>query len=134
MSRLYGIRSLAEARAYLAHEVLGARLREITRVVLDSEVEDVEELMGGETDRDKLLSCMTLFARAAGENDGYGDGEGGASQRLEDADDNAGPGRRASISNESDSNNDNVFAAVLEKYFDGKGDVVTEQALDEEVL
>ena len=52
-----------EARAYLAHPILGARLREITTVVLESD-KDVDEIFGG-IDTIKLRSCMTLFAEIA---------------------------------------------------------------------
>lgn len=62
-SRYYGLDGIEEARAYLAHPVLGARLREITAVVLESD-KDVDEIFGG-IDTIKLRSCMTLFAEIA---------------------------------------------------------------------
>ena len=62
-SQYYGLDGIEEARAYLAHPILGARLREITAVVLESD-KDVEEIFGG-IDTIKLCSCMTLFAEIA---------------------------------------------------------------------
>lgn len=62
-SRYYGLDGIEEARAYLAHSILGARLREITTVVLESD-KDVDEIFGG-IDTIKLRSCMTLFAEIA---------------------------------------------------------------------
>ncbi|MFZ3217968.1 MAG: DUF1810 domain-containing protein [Candidatus Acidiferrales bacterium] len=67
MSQRYAIGSLGEARAYLAHPVLGARLREICRIVLGIEGRTVEEIFGWPDDM-KLRSSMTLFAKAAEEN------------------------------------------------------------------
>jgi uncharacterized protein (DUF1810 family) len=63
MSRRYAISGLEEARAYLEHPVLGARLRECARVVADA-ADDPETIFGG-IDALKLHSSMTLFARAA---------------------------------------------------------------------
>ncbi len=64
MSRRFAIASLAEARAYLAHPVLGARLRECTALVLDAGGWTAEEIFGS-IDARKLRSSMTLFQRAA---------------------------------------------------------------------
>ncbi|MFI5844268.1 DUF1810 domain-containing protein [Catenuloplanes sp. NPDC051500] len=65
MAQRYAISSLDEARAYLDHPVLGARLRECTRAVLDAAPRSAEQIFGG-IDAVKLRSSMTLFARAAG--------------------------------------------------------------------
>ena len=67
MARRYGITGLAEARAYLSHPVLGARLRECAEALeaLDSG-ESVTGIFGS-TDAMKLRSSLTLFAQAAGE-------------------------------------------------------------------
>ncbi len=59
----YAVSSLAEARAYLEHPVLGARLRECARVVAET-VDDPVTVFGG-VDAMKLRSSMTLFLRAA---------------------------------------------------------------------
>jgi uncharacterized protein (DUF1810 family) len=63
MSRRYAIGSLEEARAYLAHPVLGARLVECARTVADSQATSAEAIFGG-IDTQKLQSSMTLFKRA----------------------------------------------------------------------
>jgi uncharacterized protein (DUF1810 family) len=65
-ARRYAIASVEEARAYLAHPVLGARLRECTRLVNRIEGRTIEEIFGY-PDHLKFRSCMTLFACAAGE-------------------------------------------------------------------
>lgn len=63
MSERYAIASLDEARAYLAHPVLGARLIESAAAVADSHAASAEELLGS-IDTRKLQSSMTLFLRA----------------------------------------------------------------------
>ena len=64
-SRRYAIRSLREARAYLAHPVLGARLRECTDLVIAAPPDATAESIFGSIDATKLRSSMTLFLRAA---------------------------------------------------------------------
>ena len=64
MSQHFAIASLDEARAYLAHPVLGPRLRECARLVLAVEGRTAEEIFGS-IDAMKLRSSMTLFQRAA---------------------------------------------------------------------
>jgi uncharacterized protein (DUF1810 family) len=66
MSRRYGITCLAEARAYLAHPVLGARLRECAQVLDGLDTGDSAVDIFGATDAMKLRSSLTLFAAAAG--------------------------------------------------------------------
>lgn len=66
MSRIYAIGGLAEARAYLAHPVLGARLRESAAAILGVQGRTTDEILG-EIDAMKLRSSMTLFHRAAPE-------------------------------------------------------------------
>jgi uncharacterized protein (DUF1810 family) len=63
-SRAYAIRSLDEARAFLAHPVLGVRLRECADVLLALQDGSAEAVFGT-VDALKLRSSMTLFARAA---------------------------------------------------------------------
>lgn len=65
-SELYGITDLQEAQDYLAHPVLGARLREITQAVLNVKDKTAFEIFGT-PDYLKLKSCMTLFKLAAPE-------------------------------------------------------------------
>ena len=62
-SMRYAIRSLEEARAYLAHPLLGDRLRECARLVLDADATSADAMLGG-VDARKLRSSMTLFHRA----------------------------------------------------------------------
>jgi uncharacterized protein (DUF1810 family) len=64
MAQRYAIASLDEARAYLAHPVLGDRLRESNRALTGLDTRDPGEVLGG-IDALKLRSSMTLFARAA---------------------------------------------------------------------
>lgn len=85
-SRFYGLEGLAEARAYLAHPVLGPRLRESLAAVAAAPG-NAEEIMGP-VDGMKLRSCATLFARVAPEEP--------------------------------------LFAAVLDRFFDGRPDPATD--------
>jgi uncharacterized protein (DUF1810 family) len=64
MSRLYAIGSRGEARAYLAHPLLGARLRECTDLTLGIEGRTAHEIFGSPDDL-KFHSSMTLFAAVA---------------------------------------------------------------------
>ncbi len=65
-AQAYALGSLAEARDYLAHPVLGPRLRECAAALLAHADRRAEDVLGG-TDALKLRSSMTLFARAAPE-------------------------------------------------------------------
>ena len=68
-STFYGIADMDEAKAYLAHPVLGKRLNEICSVLLELECCDPFKVMGGSIDADKLRSSMTLFMRASDTDD-----------------------------------------------------------------
>jgi uncharacterized protein (DUF1810 family) len=63
MSRRYAIDSLAEARAYLDHPILGPRLVECCEALLSHQGKSAGEILGG-IDAIKLRSSMTLFAHA----------------------------------------------------------------------
>lgn len=63
MSIRYAIRSLAEARAFHAHPVLSARLRECIAALNARTCSGADEILG-EVDAQKLRSCLTLFAQA----------------------------------------------------------------------
>ncbi len=63
-ARHYAIADLAEAHTYVAHPVLGARLRECTKALLDGGSDDPVAVLG-EIDAVKLRSAMTLFVAAA---------------------------------------------------------------------
>ena len=67
MAQRYAIRSLGEARAYLAHPVLGPRLRACTRLVNAVRGATIDAILGHPDDL-KFRSSMTLFARATAEN------------------------------------------------------------------
>lgn len=60
ISKYFSIKSKGEAEAYLAHPVLGKRLREISDTLLDLRTNDPVEVFG-EIDAMKLQACMTLF-------------------------------------------------------------------------
>ena len=60
-SKRYSIKSLAEAKAYLGHPVLGPRLLECAEAVLGVEGRSALEIFGS-PDNLKLRSCATLFA------------------------------------------------------------------------
>jgi uncharacterized protein (DUF1810 family) len=110
MSREYAISSADEARAYLAHPVLGPRLRECARIVADIEGRTAEQVFGY-VDAVKLRSSMTLFAAAAGAEDGAT--QGGAAE--DGATGKAAPGESGAT----------VFREVLGKYFGGVPDEET---------
>jgi uncharacterized protein (DUF1810 family) len=63
-SRAFAIQSLDEARAYLAHPVLGQRLRECCQAVMNVRGKSAHEIFGSPDDL-KFQSCLTLFAEAA---------------------------------------------------------------------
>jgi uncharacterized protein (DUF1810 family) len=63
MAQAYAIADLAEARAYLAHPVLGPRLVQCAEIVAAQQGSTAEQILGG-IDAMKLRSSMTLFARA----------------------------------------------------------------------
>ncbi|HZH03441.1 MAG TPA: DUF1810 domain-containing protein [Myxococcaceae bacterium] len=71
MSRQYAIRSANEARAYLDHPVLGARLRECTDALRSHAGKSIEVMLGS-VDAMKLRSSMTLFAHVAGPGERFG--------------------------------------------------------------
>jgi uncharacterized protein (DUF1810 family) len=64
MAQRYAISSLEEARAYLAHPVLGPRLLACAEALVELDESDPVRVLGT-VDAAKLRSSMTLFARAA---------------------------------------------------------------------
>jgi uncharacterized protein (DUF1810 family) len=64
MARRYAIASIGEARAYVAHPVLGPRLTACTGLVAGQQGRTAREIFG-EVDAQKLHSSMTLFREAA---------------------------------------------------------------------
>lgn len=67
MAQRYAIADLAEARAYLAHPVLGPRLRACVAAMLAVEGRTAHQILGSPDDL-KFRSCLTLFARATADN------------------------------------------------------------------
>lgn len=63
-AQLYSIQDISEARDYIAHPVLGARLIEISRALLKLDSSDATAVMGYPDDL-KLCSCMTLFKQVS---------------------------------------------------------------------
>lgn len=68
MAEFYGVASLDEARAYLAHPRLGPGLTLATGAVLAVEGRSLNVIFGSPDDA-KFRSCMTLFSVAAGEEE-----------------------------------------------------------------
>ena len=60
-SKLYAIKNLQEAQAYMNHPLLGKRLKEITNALIDLPSNNAHEIFGSPDDV-KLKSSMTLFA------------------------------------------------------------------------
>jgi uncharacterized protein (DUF1810 family) len=78
MAQRFGVSGLDEARAYLDHPVLGSRLRECVRILLDLAAADQEAgrppdavAVLGDVDAVKLRSSMTLFAEAGQEDEPF---------------------------------------------------------------
>ena len=72
LADLYGIASLDEARAYLAHPVLGRRLRECVQAIAAHGDRSAVEILGT-IDAAKYRSCLTLFDLAAPQDPGFAD-------------------------------------------------------------
>ena len=72
MAMRYAIGSLDEARAHLAHPVLGPRLKECTQLVLAVQGRSIDAIFG-HPDNLKFHSSMTLFAQAAPDERVFGD-------------------------------------------------------------
>ena len=68
MAQKFAISSPEEAEAYLAHPILGPRLKECTRIVAELEAHSAEDIFGYPDDM-KFRSSMTLFARGAVDKD-----------------------------------------------------------------
>lgn len=64
VAQCYGLSGLAEAQAYLAHPVLGERLR-VAIAFVAAHADETPEAIFGEVDAMKLRSSLTLFAAAA---------------------------------------------------------------------
>lgn len=62
-SVFYGIGTMAEARAYIEHPVLGSRLHDATEAVLDSGEDDLSKLFATSDEASRFKSSMTLFSQ-----------------------------------------------------------------------
>ena len=70
-AKFYGIQDRDEAVAYLQHPILGARLKECTRLVLAVQGKTAHDIFGSPDDV-KLRSSMTLFEAVAPEEPAFG--------------------------------------------------------------
>jgi uncharacterized protein (DUF1810 family) len=116
VAQRYAISGLAEARAYLAHPVLGLRLRECAAALLDVEDRTALQIFGG-IDEMKLRSSMTLFATATASEHRR---RVGAEERSELSQDSAEQSDTATADPDEP-----VFRAVLDRYFGGRDDETT---------
>jgi uncharacterized protein (DUF1810 family) len=67
MAQHYAIRDLDQAKRYLADSILGPRLRQAVRLLLDQRGKSALEILGSPDDL-KLRSCLTLFREAASDH------------------------------------------------------------------
>lgn len=70
-ARFYGLSGIEEAAAYLRHPVLGTRLVEISRALMQQAERDALVVFG-KPDNRKLRSCMTLFSKVDGADPVFG--------------------------------------------------------------
>ena len=63
----YAIRDLDQARRYLADPILGPRLREVVKLMIDQKAKSALEILGSPDDL-KFRSCLTLFREAASDH------------------------------------------------------------------
>ncbi|HEY5368840.1 MAG TPA: DUF1810 domain-containing protein [Hanamia sp.] len=66
-SKFYAIKNIQEAKEFLDHPVLGKRLIEISKALLNLETNDAHKIFGS-PDEMKLHSSMTLFSSLSGPN------------------------------------------------------------------
>jgi uncharacterized protein (DUF1810 family) len=64
MAQHYAIRDLDQARRYLADSILGPRLRQVVRLMIDQKNKSAFDVLGSPDDL-KFRSCLTLFREAA---------------------------------------------------------------------
>ncbi len=67
MAQRYAIRDLDQAKRYLADPLLGPRLRQVVRLMMDQTTKSALEILGSPDDL-KFRSCLTLFREAASDN------------------------------------------------------------------
>jgi uncharacterized protein (DUF1810 family) len=69
MAQRYAIRDLDQAKRYLADPILGARLRQAVRLIMEHKAKSALEILGSPDDL-KFRSCLTLFREATSNNSG----------------------------------------------------------------
>jgi uncharacterized protein (DUF1810 family) len=67
MAQHYAIRDLDQARRYLGDSILGPRLRQVVKLMIDQKGRSAFEILDSPDDM-KFRSCLTLFREAASEN------------------------------------------------------------------
>jgi uncharacterized protein (DUF1810 family) len=67
MAQQYAIRDLDQARRYLADAILGPRLRQVVKLMIDQKEKSTLEILGSPDDL-KFRSCLTLFREASSNN------------------------------------------------------------------
>ncbi len=67
MAQHYAIRDLDQATRYLVDSILGPRLRQVVKLMIDQKGKSAFEILGSPDDL-KFRSCLTLFREAASEN------------------------------------------------------------------
>ena len=67
MAQHYAMCDLDQARRYLAHSILGPRLRRAVRLMIEHKGKSALEILGSPDDL-KFLSCLTLFCEAASDD------------------------------------------------------------------
>jgi uncharacterized protein (DUF1810 family) len=67
MAQHYAIRDLGQARRYPGDSILGPRLRQVVKLMIDQKRKSAFEILGSPDDM-KFRSCLTLFREAASEN------------------------------------------------------------------
>ena len=67
VAQRYAIRDLDQARRYLADPILGPRLREVVKLMIDQKAKSALEILGSPDDL-KFRSCLTLFREAASDH------------------------------------------------------------------
>jgi uncharacterized protein (DUF1810 family) len=67
MAQHYAIRDLDQATRYLADTILGSRLRQVVKLMMEHKGKSAFEILGSPDDL-KFRSCLTLFREAASEN------------------------------------------------------------------
>ena len=83
LSNFYGISTLDEGRAYLAHPVLGPRLRECVAAIDRHKGVDASRILG-DIDAVKYRSCLTLFKAVKGQESIFAAALDGFFQRYDD--------------------------------------------------